>query len=316
MGMIAVHFFPSGSRVNATTITATSYKMGTAQLVPDTKKLVNRLWVKGGKAISDLYTENITVSTVPIKLDYSPRSPITVTIGGVAKTVGIQNINEPGTKDFLVNAAEKLLIPDQVTAGTGTISYKYEYPILMVIEDPISQESYGVFDDILNVKTNDRDLALELGYKHLYKYSQPVISGTISPLTGKYRAGEIIKVELPALNINQYLRIQDVTYTSVSTTETDIKLTLESPERDISNILKDLKSRIEKLEKETFKDDENPIEYYIAKTEVHSWAETAIKTDPIIDSSWLFWSDVIGTTVTPILTPADDLYPAENLYPN
>ena len=125
MGILALHFFPQGSRFNPVVIGPMSYKKGTANLVPDSKKMVNRLWVKGGKAISELYTQNITVGSEPIQLDYSPRTPITVTIGGAEKTLGIQHINKAGTCDFLVNANEKLLIPDLVTSGSGTINYKY-----------------------------------------------------------------------------------------------------------------------------------------------------------------------------------------------
>lgn len=315
MGILAVHFYPSGSRVNPVVIGPMSYKKGTAKLVPDSKKIVNRLWVKGGKAISELYVQNITVGTEPIQLDYPPRTPITVTIGGVTKTLGIQHITDEGTCDFLINANEKLLIPDLVTSGTGTISYKYEYPIKILLEEPISQVQYGVFEDILNVKTNDKDLALELGYKHLYKYSQPVMSGTINPITGQYRAGELIKVELPTLNINQYLKIQDATYSGVSASEIDIRLTLETPERDVSNILKDFKQRLEKLEKETYKDDEGPIEKYIAKEEFYYWREAGIRVEPIQSENWLFWTESLEATARPVLLPADDLYPSESLYP-
>ena len=315
MGILALHFFPQGSRVNPIVIGPLSYKKGTAKLVPDSKKLVNKLWVKGGKQISELYTQDITVGTIPIPLDYPPRTPITVTIGGVVKTLGIQHLTEEGTTDFLINANEKLLIPDLVTTGTGTISYKYEYPIKILLEEPISQEQYGVFEDILNVKTNDKILALELGYKHLFKYSQPVISGTISPIEGQYRAGEVIKVDLPILKIDQYLKIQEASYTSISSTEINIGLTLETPERDMSNILKDLKQRLDKLEKETYKNDEGPVEKYIAKEEYYYWRETAIKTEPIQSENWLFWNEILEATARPVLLPAEDLYPGETLYP-
>lgn len=315
MGILAVHFFPQGTRVNPAVIGPLSYKKGTAKLVPDCKNFVNKLWVKGGKAISELYTQNITVGIEPIPLDYSPRTPITVTIGGVVKTLGIQHITPEGTTDFLLNTNEKLLIPDLVTTGTGTITYKYEYPIKILLEDPVSQSQHGVFEDILNVKTNDKDLALELGYKYLFKYSQPVICGSISPISGQYRAGELIKMELPLLNINQYLKIQEVTYTSVSSTEIDISLTLESPEKDVSNILKNLRQRLEKLEKETYKDDEGPIEKYIAKEEICTWVEIGALISPIPSDEWEFWSESVAKSAHALIVPSESLYPSETLYP-
>lgn len=315
MGILAVHFFPQGSRINKNVIRPMKYKRGTAKLVPDSNRIVNKLWVKGGRAISELYTQNITIGTEPIPLDYSPRTPIRVTIGGVEKSLGIQHINKAGSCDFLINANEKLLIPDLVTTGSGTISYKYEYPIKILLEEPISQGQYGIFEDVIVVETDDKDLALELGYKHLYKYSQPVISGTISPISGNYRAGELIKVELPVLNIDQYLKIQEVTYTSISATEIDIGLTLETSERDLSNILKDLKQRLEKLEKISYQDEDGLVEKYIAKEEIYSWKETAAKVEPIQSDNWVFWNENLINSPHTMLLPSEDLYPSETLYP-
>ena len=99
------------------------YHKGSANLTPDSSSIVNKLWVKGGRAISELYPQNITVGTEPIQLHYSPREPVTVNIDGALKTLGIQNIHEPGNHDFMLNTTEKLLIPDLCTSGTGTISY-------------------------------------------------------------------------------------------------------------------------------------------------------------------------------------------------
>ncbi len=315
MGLLAVHFFPQGSRTNPKVLAPMTYRQGTAVLVPDSRNIVNKLWVKGEKAISELYTQNISVIGQAVQMDYSPRSPITVTIGGLVKTLGIQNITDPGTVDFLINANEKLLIPDLCTSGTGTISYKYEYPIRILLEEPISQGQHGIFEDSISVSTDDKDLALELGYKHLYKYSQPVVSGTIGPLEGQYRPGELIKVELPDLNVNQYLKIQEAAYISVPNEPVEINLTLDTPERDMSNILKDMAARLAKLEKTTYQDDDGPVEKYIAKEEIYNWSEVAGKTDPIQDASWLFWAEDVSESSHLLLLPSDALYPGATLYP-
>ena len=274
MGMLALHFYPTGSKKNPIVIKENMYHRGSANLISNSQNIVNKLWVKGGKAVSELYTQNITVGAVPILLFYSPRTPVTVTIGGIVKTLGIQNIDAAGTKDFLINANEKLLIPDLVTAGTGTISYLYEYPIKILLEEPISQGQYGIFEGKLEVQTDDKELAIELGLKHLFKYSQPVISGSLSPFTGVFKAGETIKVEIPRLKINSELLIKSVTLDSIPKKPIVISLSLETPERDLSNILKDLKQRLNKLEKDSYKGDEGPILRYITKEELYIWAES------------------------------------------
>lgn len=261
-----VNFFEPITRTNENIMEEGTYKKGTASFTPDASKLVNRLWVKGCKAISDPFTQNITVGTTPIQLYYTPRAGtdgITVTIGGAEKTLGIQYIDDPGTKDFLINAQEKLLIPDLCTSVTGTIVYCYEYPVKILLEDLESQATYGLFEDVLEVNTDDKTLAREQGLIYLNKYSKPVITGSIQPFSGTYKAGELLKINIPALNINGYMQIKQVEYYSrAGTSRVDIKLQLESPERELTDILKDMNSRLAKLEKSVYNDDEGPVEQY------------------------------------------------------
>ncbi|HAN20429.1 MAG: hypothetical protein A2Y15_08735 [Clostridiales bacterium GWF2_36_10] len=252
-----VNFFDKISSVNPIVLSQenANYKRGSANFTPDASKLVNKLWVKGGKAVSDPFTQSITISgTTPIPLFYTPRSPITVTIGGVEKTLGIQNITDVGTKDFLINTNEKLLIPDLCTSGTGTIVYCYEYPIKLLLEDKQSQTKYGVFEDILNADTDDKTIARELGIQYLFKYSNPVMTGNIQPMEGKYKPGELIKIEIPDININDYFQIKQVRNSSVpGLGQININLQLETPERDISGILKEFNERLAKLERTIYK---------------------------------------------------------------
>lgn len=265
-----VNFFGKTARINTIVLSQErhNFKKGTANFTPDASKLVNRLWVKGGKATSDPYTQNITVSgTTPIPLFYTPRVPdgesVFVTIDGVTKTVGIQNVDKRETKDFLLNAKEKLLIPDLCTSGTGIITYRYEYPIKLLLEDLESQAKYGLFEDIYKVNTDDKVLAKEMGMRYIAKYSTPVITGSIEPMNGIYKPGELIKIEIPALNVNDFLQIKGVGYESIKGMGlVNRTLQLESPERDAVSILKDLNSRLAKLEKSIFNDDEGPVEKY------------------------------------------------------
>lgn len=277
-----LNFFEPANRINPATIRKGNFKRGSANITPDTSKLVNRLWVKGGKALSENFTQNITVSgNTPIPLYYTPRATtegVIVTINGQQKTLGIQNLHDEGQYDFLLNAQEKLLIPDLVTSGTGTIVYRYEYPIKILLEEPDSQGQYGVFDDILPVDTNDRIIALELGLKHLAKYSQPILAGSIEPFAGVYKPGELIKVEIDELNINEYLQIREVMYDSIpGAGYVDRRISLESPERDLQEVLKDMNTRLNKLEKEVYMDAEGPVEKYIASEENWNWAEQVDK---------------------------------------
>lgn len=252
-----VNFFGKTSKINPCVLSQTdgNYKRGSANFTPDASKLVNKLWVKGGKAVSDPFTQNITINgTTPILLFYTPREPVTITIGGVSKTLGIQNIDAAGTKDFLLNANEKLLIPDLCITGSGTIIYRYEYPIKMLLEDKESQAKYGIFEDIFTADTGDKILARELGIQYLFKYSNPIISGSIQPFEGKYNAGELVKIEIPDLYINDYFQIKQVSNNSLpGLSRVDCTLKFESPERNAASILKDLSDRLARIEQEIYK---------------------------------------------------------------
>ena len=228
-----------------------NFEQGTCSLKYDASRLANKLWVKGGKAISEPYTQLITVGgNTPIQLFYRPRAPvdttngvasgIAVTVNGVQCSVGIEHITPPGSKDFLLNYSEKLLIPDLVTSGNGTIIYSYEYPIKILLEDSASQDKYGVLEDTLTVDTDDRLIALQIGLNYMSKYTQPLLTGSVSPFKGIYKPGEIISIEVPDLNISTMLKIQSVDYTSDSVTAKVYRqLQLESLAGDIKDILKD-----------------------------------------------------------------------------
>ena len=267
-----VNFFQTANSVNSNVIseTANNYKAGTANFTPDASKLVNRLWVKGSKSLSLPYPQEITVinGTTPIPLFYKPRvsddETITITIDGVNKTLGIQNIHDPGTHDFLINANEKLLIPDLCVSGTGTIVYRYEYPIKLFLEDESSINKYGAFEDTITVDTDDKSLAREIGLRYIEKNSNPIMVGSVEPFNGVYSPGELIKVEIPSLDIDEYLVIKSVSYESIKGIgQVNRRLTLENAQRDLSNILKDMSKRLSKVETALFgTNDESSVEKY------------------------------------------------------
>ncbi|MTI82580.1 MAG: hypothetical protein FH756_01515 [Firmicutes bacterium] len=331
---ISVSFFKPQDFINENVISEakSNYHRGSANLTADSSQLVNRLLVKGGKQLSEPYDQPITVGTEPIPLDYKPRAPdgesVTVVIDGQQKTVGIQHVTDQGIKDFLLNVQEKLLVPDLCTTSTGTITYRYEYPIKFVLEDAQSQEDFGQFDDILKVDYDDYNLVLDSGLRHLAKYSRPVTKGTIEPFKGTYRPGQLVKVEIPSLKINEYLKIKEAAYESIpGQARVERKLTLESPARELPKILKDLDKRLAKLEKEVYQDDEGPVIKYIAPSELWGWAEGYKHVKPTEFYGWMNWNESaerkqpveVPEETTWIEAPEEIIHacpvPSDNLYP-
>jgi len=245
---LQMNFFSDYIAINSNILTENTFYKGTADFNWDASKLVNKLWVKGSNTLSNPLTETKTVTAgSPIRLLYQP-SNISVTVGGVNKTVGIQNIDTAGTKDFLLNWNESLLIPDLCTTGTASITYQYQYPVKVLLWDNASLATYGQFEDIFKVNTSDVNLATQMGLSYLTKYSKPVLIGSLSPINGIYNAGESIKVNIPNLEVDEYLIIKSVSYESTPLTPVKIKLELENQIGDLTNILKQFSQRLDKLE--------------------------------------------------------------------
>lgn len=249
-------FFSRYVEVNTASITYNNYHKGSANFSEDSSKLVNKLWIKGANAISTTtVSQTVSVTTANITLDYKPHE-ISVTIGTASQTVGIQNVDAPATKDFLLNFNEKLLVPDLVTTGTAVITYKYEYPIKILMYDNPSIATYGQIEDVLKVTTNDRNLATQIGITYLAKHKQPITMGTVSPFEGDYHAGQTVLVNIPDLNVNDNLIIKSCSYESTPTREIVIRLDLENRVDDITDILKQFSKRLDQLERKDIVDNE------------------------------------------------------------
>lgn len=314
---MTLQFFKPADRINPNILKVGTFHRGSANLKPDSSQLVNRLWVKGGKALSDNYVQPIIVNgTEPIQLYYTPRATtegVIVIIDGQPKTIGIQYLHDPGGHDFLLNYSEKLLIPDLCTSGSGTITYRYEYPIKILLEDPDSQSQYGVFEDVHTVETTDRVMAREIGLRYLYKYNHPVMTGGLEPFKGVYHPGELVKVEIPELKIDEFLKVKSVQYmTDLPSGRVRRRLELETPERDLTNILKEFDRRLRNLEKEAFGDDEIVERYVAPVPEEWGWSEGVqqfVYACPVPRADEDFFLLPPQQRITDGLFPKEDLYP-------
>lgn len=259
---LTVNYFERDAKLNDTELSQAegNYRKGTASFERDAEGLVNRLTVRAGETFSAQYKEEnfyYTGGETMLPLDREPVTspPIIVLVDGSEKTVGILGETRTGTRDFLINAAEKTLIMDKYSLPAGVeaqsikVRYRYKYPIKFILEDKVSQAEYGVWDDVLDLETTSVTEARLLGLNHLNKYKQPIELGSIEPFGGVYYPGETVKVDIPDLLVDGYYRIRDVSITSEPGTGVVIKtLKLETPERELAQIIKDITKRLRALE--------------------------------------------------------------------
>jgi len=84
-------------------------------------------------------------------------------------------------------------------------------------------------------------------------------------MAGVFRPGELVLIEIPDLNVNEYMQIYEVQCDSVKGAGlVNMTLQLESPARDAVSILKDMNNRLTQLEQTVYNDTNGPIEKYSA----------------------------------------------------
>lgn len=225
-----IHFFVKGTETAPYELneTATSGRFKDLTIEVDKTQLKNRVYVRGGFYLSDLYTQYISADGKQLSflLAYTPYEPMSVYVGGVQKTSGIDNIDKTG-KDFVVNVNEKTIKNlDYALIGAGVefkVTYKYKIPILFVADDEISQAAMvaieggdGIYEDLITDSTIETlDAARERAAAELLDYSNPIIDGEFSTDQYGYRSGQLLTVNIPSRDINSQYIIQSVTKTAI-----------------------------------------------------------------------------------------------------
>lgn len=189
----------------------------------DVSDLRNRVYALGGKYLSDPYTYEIKADGVSDAwvLPHMPFN-ISMEVNEVTQTIGIENVDNPASFQFLYNAKER-----RVTRSTGTrpadgltISwvYQYEIDIVTVAEDLASQAAIaaiqggdGVYEDRVADETLVTIESVEaLAQSVINQYSNPYITGSYITRVDGYVTGQLVRINLPALGIDNTYMVQMV----------------------------------------------------------------------------------------------------------
>ena len=204
-----IHFFsnetnPSPYLLTENIDTTAHYK--NLEIMVDKSQLRNKIYVRGGVYLSDLYTqERIADGTqLSFNLDYNPRAPILVYVnigaGYVLHSCGIDNINTTGF-DFVVNYNEKViknLDHAVLTAGNKIkITYTYECDILTEDNDIESQGINGICEYLItDITIQTIQSAHDRATAELERYSTLAISGSFITDQHGYRSGQILTLQM------------------------------------------------------------------------------------------------------------------------
>jgi hypothetical protein len=198
----------------ATATTATDYSNLT--ISKDATQLKNRVYVRGGTKLSDPTTFSKKGDGVQRKFPV-PDKPhnVSVTVNGTPKTLGIKNVNTSGYQ-FYVNFEEKYVEQDTSETVLSTtdvlvVTYSYDIPILVAVEDTVSiaangQKEFAIFDKTITTQQAARDRASA----ELTDYANNLIEGTFKTYTAGFRTGQYLTINLASYDINDQYIVQRV----------------------------------------------------------------------------------------------------------
>lgn len=213
----------------------TSQNYGDLSIKADTSMLRNRQVVRGGEAPSTtLYTQIFVAdgSQTSFTLDYKPKD-LAVSVdtwgGYAAKTLGIENLVDPTSVQFLYNFQEKVVRNGShatLSAGHKIKFVYYPYQAVRVrVSDPTSIATMqalaggdGIFDGPV---INDNSItsfaeARKRARAEIDAYSNPVISASFVTEQGGLHAWQTINIVDASRSLSSDFLIQKVVRESVS----------------------------------------------------------------------------------------------------
>ena len=215
-----IHYFPLTTEAAPFNIDDDSANYSNLGIDKDSSQLKNRVYVRGGTKLSD-ETQYIEVGDGEKRQFVLPDKPHDVTVyvdrgaGYVEETVGIKNIDTDGY-DWYLNFQEKYIEQDaaeDVLTDTDKfkITYKYDIPILVAVEDTASivengQKEFAIFDKSITTTQAARDRASA----ELTDYANDLIQGSFQTYETGFYSGQYMHITLTDYNIDDDYIIQKV----------------------------------------------------------------------------------------------------------
>jgi len=211
-----IHYFPNTTDTAPFNIDSDNVEYSNLKISKDASQIKNRVYVRGGTKLSDTTTYSVKGDGVMTKF-VLPDKPhdVSVTVGGTPKTVGIKNIDDSGY-DWYLNFQEKYIEQDSggtplSTAQTLAVTYKYDIPILVALENTASIEEHGqhefaIFDKQIATTQAARDRA----GAELTDYANNIIEGSFDTYTAGFKSGQYINITLTDYDVSADYVIQKV----------------------------------------------------------------------------------------------------------
>ena len=198
----------------------------------DQQGLRNRVYIRGGTMLSDpwVYEVKADGSTRAWVLPHKPHE-LSFTVGEVPKTVGIENVDEEATKEFLMNFQEKYVrcsaqTPTPPAGTTLSFTYRYDIDVISVAEDIASQQTIsaiqggdGVYEHVIvDDSLATLDAAEAAGNADIREHANPRVKGGFETETNGWVPGQLVTINLSDRGIEGVYMVQKVTITPATPT--------------------------------------------------------------------------------------------------
>ena len=222
-----IHFFAKETVFAPYEITDTTLRTMIKgwNITPDYSQIRNKIMVRGGYELSDPQTESIVAdgSQRSWPLSAAPHS-LSITVDTVSKTVGIENIDDESTKDYMMNYTEKFVRcssgTDTPTAGTiMAFTYSYRIPVIAYAQNYASQAAMaaieggdGIIEHIVKDETlTSANEAHDRAEMEINTWGKPLVSGNFQTTDCHgWKPGQTLVVDRTGESLNGNYQVSGV----------------------------------------------------------------------------------------------------------
>jgi hypothetical protein len=218
-----VHFMARNSEPAPFGLTDTSknYIFDSLEIIEDLTQVRNSILVQGGEATStiprtELLSGDGTRTIFPLATKFA--SLPTVTVGGVAQTVGVANLNtDEASFDCMWDFNQKSLrftTGNEPVDGDNNIEVtgNYLFPIVVKVPALVSQAEFGTYEFAITDKSiRSQAEAIARAKAELTKYQNELYEGRFSTYEHGLRSGQILSINSAQRGKNVMVLIQSVT---------------------------------------------------------------------------------------------------------
>lgn len=190
----------------------------------DTQGLRNRVYVRGGTMLSDPQTVQWKADGVARiwTLPWPPHE-VSLQVGEVAKTVGVENLHEEKDFDYMMSFSEKYIrcsaqTSTPVEGATMSLTARQDIDVITMAEDIQSQAAVaavqggdGVYEHVINDTSFITIEAAEAaGFADLREHANPRVKGSFETEVNGWQPGQLVTVNLSDRGVNGTFLVQRV----------------------------------------------------------------------------------------------------------